>query len=84
MEMDWVTGGYGDNRVADMNGETGGIYLGDARVDSLHHILYIVSYHLISSHYTTNYTLQLSHLLISLDLSDILLIQAPAWIFTAG
>jgi len=28
----------------------GGIYLGDPKVDSLHRIVYLVSYRLISSH----------------------------------
>jgi hypothetical protein len=50
METDWATGAYGDTGVAVMDGVTGGIYSGDTGVDSLHRILYLVSYHLISSH----------------------------------
>jgi hypothetical protein len=50
MEADWVTGTYGDTGVAEMDEVTGGIYSGDSGVDSLHRILYLVSYHLISSH----------------------------------
>jgi len=50
METDWVTGGYGDTGVAEMDRVTVGIYLGDPGVDSLHRILYLVS-HIISSHH---------------------------------
>ena len=56
---------YGDTGVAEMDGMTGSIYSGDPGVDSLHHLVS----HIISSHYTTNYTIYLSHLLIALALS---------------
>jgi len=75
-EMDWATGADGDTGVTEMDGATGSIYSGDPGVDRLssHRILY----HLISSYHTTNYTLYLSQLLISLALSEI------SWILTAG
>jgi len=50
VEMDWVKGAYGDTGVAEMDRVIGGIHLGDPGVDSLHHILYLILYHLISSH----------------------------------
>jgi len=65
-EMGWATAAYGDAGVTEMSCVTGRIYSGD-RVDRLH----LVSSQLTSSYHTTNYTLYLSHLLISLALSDI-------------
>jgi len=82
--MDRATGAYGDTGVAEMDQLTGSIYSGDPRVDNLHRILYIVSYHLISSYHRTNYTLHHSHLLIPLALSDSSWIHATASILTAG
>jgi len=66
METDWVTGACGDTGVAEMDGVMGGIHLGGPGVDSLHGILDLIS----SSYHTTNYTLNLSHFLISLALSE--------------
>jgi len=40
-------GGVRGSGVAEMDGVTGGIYSGDPGVDSLHRILYLISYHLI-------------------------------------
>jgi len=59
METDWATGAYGDTGVVEMDRVTGGIYSGHPGVDSLHHILYLISSHIISSYHTTNYTLLL-------------------------
>jgi len=70
-EMDWVTGADGDTGVTEIDGATGRIYSGDPGIDR-------ISSHLTSSYCTTNYTLYLSHLLISLALSEI------SWILTAG
>jgi len=70
MEMDWATGVHGDTGVMEMHRAMGSIYSGDPGVDS-------ISSHLGSSYHTTNYTLYLSHLLISLALSEI------SWILTA-
>jgi len=53
-----------------MGWATGSIYSGDPEVDRSKLALHLV-FHIISSHYTTNYTLHLSHLLISLTLSEI-------------
>jgi len=66
METDWATGVYGDTGVAELDGVMGDIYSGDPGVDSMHRILDLIS----SSYHTTNYTLQLSHLMISLALSE--------------
>jgi hypothetical protein len=49
METDWATG-YRDTGVAELDRVTGSIHSGDSGVDSLHRILYLVSYHHISSH----------------------------------
>jgi len=38
-------GGVRGSEVAEMDGVTGGIYSGDPGVDSLHRILYLISYH---------------------------------------
>jgi hypothetical protein len=40
-------GGVRGSWVAEMNRVMGGIYSGDPGVDSLHHLLYLVSYHTI-------------------------------------
>jgi len=62
-EMDWAMGADGDMGVTEMDGATGSIYSEDPGVDRS-----CISFCIISSHYTTNYTLYLSHLLISLVL----------------
>ena len=80
METDWATLAYGDTGVPEMDGVMGSIYLGDPGVDSF---LCIISSHTISSHYTMNYTLHVSHLLISLALSATSWVHAAAWILTA-
>jgi hypothetical protein len=49
---------------------TGDIYSGDPGVDSWHLVSRLVSSHLIPSYHTTIDTLHLSHLLISLALSE--------------
>jgi len=72
METDWATAAYRDTGVPGMDRVTGVIYSEEPGVDSLHRILYLIPYHLISSHYTTNYTLNHSHLFISLTLSETL------------
>jgi hypothetical protein len=71
-------GGVWGLAVAEMDRVTWSIYSGGPGGVSLHRILYLVSYHFISSHYTWNYTLPLSYLLMSLALHD------TAWILTAG
>jgi hypothetical protein len=53
-----------------MDGVTGGIYSGDPRIDSWHLASRLVTSHLISSYHTTIDRLHLSHLLISLALSE--------------
>jgi len=53
-----------------MDGATGGIYSGDLGVDRSQLASHLVEHHLISSYHTTNYTLHLSHLLISLAFSE--------------
>jgi hypothetical protein len=70
-EMYWGTGAVGDPGVTEMYGATGSIYSGDSGVARL-------SSHLTSSYHTTNYTLYLSQLMISLALSGI------SWILMAG
>ena len=47
MEMDRATGAYRDTGVVEMDRVTGGIYSEDPGVESLHHILYLISSHLI-------------------------------------
>ena len=49
-----------------MDGVTGSIHSGDPGVDILHHLVSDI----ITSHYTTNYTLYLSHHFIALALSE--------------
>jgi hypothetical protein len=53
-----------------MDGVTGGIYSGDPGVDSWHLVSRLISSHLIPCYHTTIDTLHLSHLLISLALSE--------------
>jgi len=65
-EMDWATGADGDSGVTEMDRATGSTYSEDPGVDRS-----CISSCIISSHYTTNYTLYLSHLLISLVLPGI-------------
>jgi hypothetical protein len=69
METDWATGVKGDTAIAKMVRDTGRVHLEDPVVDRSHHASHLVC-HIISFHYTTNYTVFLSHLLISLALSE--------------
>jgi len=68
-ETDKATGVYGETWVVEMDRATGSIDSGDSRVDKSHHASNLVS-HIISSHYKANYTLYLSHHLISLTPSE--------------
>jgi hypothetical protein len=61
---------YGDTGMREMGKVVGGIYMRDCGVDDFHHIMYLVLFHLISSHYTTTYTLHHSYRIISLALCD--------------
>jgi hypothetical protein len=74
--MDWATRADGDSGVMEMDGVTGSIYSGDPGVDG-------ISSYIILSH-TTNYTVYLFQLLLSLALSEISWTHAIAWILTAG
>jgi len=66
MEKNWAKGPCGDTGVAEMDRATWGIYSGRPGVDSLHRIVDLIS----SSYHSTNYSLHLSHRLISLALSE--------------
>jgi len=71
IEMDWAMEANRVPKEIEIDRATGSMYSGDPRVDS-------ISSHLVSSHHTTDYTLYLCQLLISLALSVI------SWILAAG
>jgi len=75
----WV---YGDAGVVEMHGVTGSIYSGDPGVDSLHHILNLISSHHLVIQRILHYIFRI--VLITLTLSEITRIHLISWTLTAG
>lgn len=72
--MDRATGEYRDAGIMEMGCSMGSIYLGDTGEDRPHHI---------TSYHVTPHTIYLSHLLITLVLSNTTWVHAFVLIFVA-